>query len=478
MKIRITALLFLLVMTIIFISCAQTDNPAENTPATENTDQPENNPETQVTVTGPEIPDRDFEGYEFKIMNRIYGYSCYNFEYQVVEREDGSLINDAVYRRNLTIEEMYNIKMSEILVTDIANDVIKSILAGDQAFDLAFVRSEHVVPIVAPGMLIDFNTIPYIDMEKPWWDQNARRDLSVLNKQLWMNSDISISHYDTAIILFFNKKIAADYSLPDFYKLVRDGKWTYDVFSQCIKDLPIDIDGNGIFDKNDFWPMAGWNSITYTQWFHSGGQKIVTKDSNDSLVFNAATQAFSDQFYKIKEVLANCKIPGSDKNADHLAMFNNDLLMFFSATTGEAKEFRDMKSDFGIIPAPKPSEAQESYYVYSNYPVSMMVPATTADIERTGILIEALSYEGYKTVIPNYYEIMIQTKYIRDTDTIDMLDNYINNSLMYDMGNDIIRTIGDPITKLLMDDKDLTSYIASAESSVEGMIADFLSQIE
>ena len=478
MKIKITAILLLLVMTGIVISCAQTDNPAENTTAADGITQPENTPETQTTAPEPDLPDKDFEGYEFKIMNRIYGYSCYNFEYQVVEREDGSLINDAVYRRNLTVEEMYNVKISEIIVTDIANDVKKSILAGDQAFDLAFVRSEHIAPIVAPGMLIDFKTIPYIDMEKPWWDQNARRDLSVLNKQFWMNSDIGISHYDTAIIMFFNKKIAADYNLPDFYQLVRDGKWTYDVFSQSIKDLPIDIDGNGTFDKNDFWPMAGWHSITYTQWFHSGGQKIVTKDSNDSLVFNAATQAFSDQFYKVKEVLANCKIPGADKNADHLAMFNNDLLMFFSATTGEAKEFRDMESDFGIIPAPKPSEAQESYYVYSNYPVSMIVPATTADIERTGILIEALSYEGYKTVIPNYYQIMIQTKYIRDTDTIDMLDNYINNNLMYDIGNDIIRTIGEPITKLLMDDKDLTSYIASAESSVEGMLSDFLSQIE
>lgn len=461
----------------IFISCSGSEVPSDIT-TTDVINQQLESSNTISSAPEPDLPEEDFEGYEFKILNRIYGYSCYNFEYQYVEKEDGSLINDAVFQRNLAVEEKYNVKISEILTQNPAADIPKSILAGDQAFDIAFIRSEGISSIVQPGMLIDFNTIPNINMDNPWWDQNARRDFSVLGKQLWMTSDLTICHYDTAIILFFNKKLAEDYILPNYYDLVRDGKWTYDVFSESIKNLPIDIDGNGTLDKNDLFPMAGWYSITYTQWFHSGGQKIITKDSNDNLVFNASTQAFTEQFDRVKNILSTSKIPTSANNADHLLMFNTDLLLFFSATTGEAKEFRDMKNDFGIIPAPKPDESQENYYVYSNYPIPFVVPSTATDLNRTGIVLEALSYEGYKTVIPNYYEIMIQTKYVRDTETIDMLDNYINNNLMYDMGNDIIRSVGDPITKLIMEGKDLISYIASTETASEKLIADFVSQIQ
>ena len=54
-------------------------------------------------------------------------------------------------------------------------------------------------------------------------------------------------------------------------------------------------------------------------------------------------------------------------------------------------------------------------------------------MEGTGMLMEALSYEGYKSVIPVFYENILKTKSARDNESEDMID-YIFENLYYDMG--------------------------------------------
>ena len=50
------------------------------------------------------------------------------------------------------------------------------------------------------------------------------------------------------------------------------------------------------------------------------------------------------------------------------------------------------------------------------------IPKQAADTSRTGMIIEALSAEGYKQLIPVYYEVALKAKYLRDEDSTKMLD--------------------------------------------------------
>jgi hypothetical protein len=52
----------------------------------------------------------------------------------------------------------------------------------------------------------------------------------------------------------------------------------------------------------------------------------------------------------------------------------------------------------------------------------MAAPANLENPERTGIIISALSAEGYKQVTPVYYDIALKTKFIRDEESAEMID--------------------------------------------------------
>ena len=63
----------------------------------------------------------------------------------------------------------------------------------------------------------------------------------------------------------------------------------------------------------------------------------------------------------------------------------------------------------------------------------MALPATASDPERTGVVIELLSAEGRKSVLPVFYDIMLNTKVARDDESAVMLD-IIYNNCVYDIG--------------------------------------------
>ena len=71
-----------------------------------------------------------------------------------------------------------------------------------------------------------------------------------------------------------------------------------------------------------------------------------------------------------------------------------------------------MESDveFGILPMPKVEESQESYYAGSgDNPV--VIPITNNNMDRTGMIVEAMSAEGYRRVQPAYTETVMKERY-------------------------------------------------------------------
>ena len=95
---------------------------------------------------------------------------------------------------------------------------------------------------------------------------------------------------------------------------------------------------------------------------------------------------------------------------------------------------RDMNDDYGFLPVPKYDETCEKYYTMVGAGNHMpCIPKTTSDPERTSIILEALAAEGYRTVIPAYYEVALQRKYTRDTESADMLD-IIKDGRVFDIG--------------------------------------------
>lgn len=87
----------------------------------------------------PDIPEKDFGGAEFTILDFYEGDgigSIHNaFEFYT-EGYNGEILNDAVYDRNMRIQEKYNIVVKEIGSLEPANDALKSAMSGDNSYSI------------------------------------------------------------------------------------------------------------------------------------------------------------------------------------------------------------------------------------------------------------------------------------------------------------------------------------------------------
>ncbi len=464
--------LFLALLMLGLTACGSTDPGPSDTSDTPSSDSGETTPaDTEPAFT---FTEDNYNGYEFRIIRDHLGYSCYNFEYQDADEQNGDLLNDAVYKRNLSAEEKYNIKISEIDTGDLAGTVTRSIQADDNEFDVAMPRSDALGRMFQAGMYMDFHEIPNLNLDQPWWDQNMQEICTINGKLLFMSSDISIMHYETSVINFFNKKLAEDYKLGDLYQLVRDGKWTMDTYSELTKNIRNDLNGDSRYDENDLYPLTGWYDVTMPQFYIGGGANYVEKDADGELIYAVGTEQFERVFSKVSSVLSgSARVTDASFNPENLAMFISDHTFIFSGCVGEAKEFRDMPNDFGVLPAPKLDENQETYLTYSNCPIIMLIPVTAEDPARTGAILEWLSYRGHEEVIPSFYETMILTKYLRDDESVEMLDVYCMPNRIYHYGDifnieaNVINQMGvaDVTSQALM--STAASYKATATARIE-----------
>ena len=117
-------------------------------------------------------------------------------------------------------------------------------------------------------------------------------------------------------------------------------------------------------------------------------------------------------------------------------MFSEDRGMFMWIRMRIVENLRNMAADFGIIPLPKYDEKQSHYISRMNPNVSTVtaVLKSNPDLERTGIILEALTCESKYTVQPAYYDLNLKVKNTRDTDSESMLDIiYDNRYTLYDI---------------------------------------------
>ena len=62
-----------------------------------------------------------------------------------------------------------------------------------------------------------------------------------------------------------------------------------------------------------------------------------------------------------------------------------------------------------------------------------MVPSTVKDAEMMSVVLEAMSYYGYKNIISVYFDEVLSYKYSPDPESVEIL-NLIKKSRIYDFG--------------------------------------------
>ena len=135
--------------------------------------------------------------------------------------------------------------------------------------------------------------------------------------------------------------------------------------------------------------------------------------------------------------------------------------------------------DFGIVPFPKFDEAQDGYKTFCGAGIEG-VPIHIEDPQRTGVILEALSYYSYEYQRPVFFDIVLENKAVRDTDSYEMI-TIMHEGKTFDFGFNL-----DPSGKLVgilqtltqKKSTDFTSLYTALEPTIEAKFDDMYANLQ
>jgi hypothetical protein len=443
--------IYFIFLVLVFSSCAK-ENKTDANQVTEDklsaTDQNNSaveNGEKQNEAAAEQFPypEADFGGYEFRML--VPGPDTgfwYNDEMYAAE-ENGDPINDAIYKRVKEVESMYNIKLVNIESQgDKAGLARKSILSGTNAYDMLLMEmgGGNVQTLASEGHLVNLHTVFSLNLNKPWWDQKCVEGMSLVGKLFNATGEISYFRYRTTEIILFNKKMLREFALEDPYQLVKDKKWTIDKMIEMMKGVAQDLDGDGKMTKEDRFGIVVYTSVISTGMFGAGElmSKKNSEDIPELVMNNERLISVVDNYFEFvldSNIAFDWARLGGDRPFDvGLQIFEQDRALFDFNGMHAVPNLRQMDTDFGILPIPLYEEKQTSYGHIANSYVTpfVCIPADSADIERTGIIIDAMARKGMEHITPAYYDVSLKGKFARDDESQEILD-LVFSTLVYDI---------------------------------------------
>lgn len=432
----ISLLLLGAIMTNALISCGSTD-PVVDTPDDSGTTS------EQVTTEAPEII-RDFEEKTL----RVYMTSDYIYQMQADE-ETGDVSNDAIYRRNQKITEKYNFKIEPIIAGDtgtfnVWNSLATSVMAGDDAYDLAGHYAYNYIDALSKGKtLVNWLEVPNINLDEPWWSKEINDGTTINGKLYGISGYLSTTLMQMTYGIYFNDKLIGNYGLSDtsLYKTVEDGKWTIDYLATIVKSMYSDLNGDGKRDINDQYGFASMPDNSPDIFLAAFDQPITDHDKDGYLSVVVNTEKTADIINKVLDLYYNNEgavnletLTSYVTNGANKYFANGQLVFCPSTFLAAFSTYRDMDSEYGILPPPKWDEEQEKYYSHVQDKFTAWgIPVTATDLDFIGFVTDALCRETYETVYPIFYDIALKDKYSKDQDAAKMVD-LIMEGVTFDAG--------------------------------------------
>lgn len=423
-------LLFVAVILVVTMLCScQTEDVITNTTAFVTDTAPEEY--TPIAV--------DYGDYDFTVLSA----GNVAFDDFSADEESNVVLDQAHYERKTKVESEFNIN----ILTDVKPGrsvgggpgciaLTTDYMAGTTTYDAALIAGYDVSVLAYANMLYDLNSLPVLDLSRPYWDQNANRDLAINGTMFFTTGDITVSDNNAIFTLLFNKKLIDDYELTSPYDYVHSGNWTLETFSDLIKQVSEDLNSDGIRDENDRFGLLVWDDAIMGI-INGIGEKCASVNSDGDIsltLYNDRTVEALDKYFDIiyDETTALCY---QRKLKSASGIWNNNQGLFWLSSLGNVPALRSMEADFGIVPYPKLDNLQDRYYqTVSPYNSQFYcAPILLEDYERTGRILDALAYYGKEIVTPAYYEKTIVGQSTRDAESIEMLD-IIFSTVAYDFG--------------------------------------------
>ena len=413
----------------------ETEPTAVQTPTVGAEDTPAAAEETEPDIYA-DLPTGSYGGAGFGLLQ--YEETSAATSTLCVEELNGEAVNDAIFQRTVNVSERLDVTIDyeKNSLADVNRIMDANITAGDDSVQAFWQHSTNgVTNFLIKGYLMDQNTMPGLDFSNPWWNNNAMDSLRLNAKTYLSFGDINYYLFDFQSIIIANSPRIVDYNMADPYTLVREGEWTIDAFLGMIKDSARDLDGDGALgSSSDLIGFTGYPTATELGFTHAADVELFSRDADGSIVYDGVSEKYFDVVSRYSAVLGNKTL--AEHGGDFLGRFRNGLTMFTSCSVGQLSTMRDVEFDYAVLPFPKYDVEQDGYISFiTNQIQPMLIPITVADTERAGVVLENLAAESHRLVREKYFEELVNYKYVRDQDAIDILQMLYGGNGRFEIGH-------------------------------------------
>ncbi len=441
----IAALLAFILLGSSLVSCGVSteEEDSDSTEKSQSTSASTNVEEEVETILDHDLPhDLDYNEDEVVIVSRYReGWTSGEI---AVEKITNEPVNDAVYERNIAVEEELNVKINSLeenqhdpstLMTQIANN-IKS---GSGDYDIVACAAYVTVNEALNGTFADLRQTEYLNFDKPYWSQGYNEVIQYQGTQYTVTGSMVLSLYRFAFITTFNKRLFTEAQVEFPYTAVKNNDWTLDYQTSLVPLFHFDNDGTPD-DENDIYGLVTTPYISVDPYWSSCDVPIIGRDEAGGyeMIFDV------EKLYNVAEKTMKLfyGTDGATYIYDHYGYDDeqNDIRMMFSNSHSamatvrvlelESGDMRQMDDEFGVLPMPKYDKEQASYKTLMHDQFTVMAIPTTVTGDRLNemsAVLECMAAEGHKLVRPAYYESALRYKYMKDPESWDMMDIIIDN---------------------------------------------------
>jgi hypothetical protein len=384
-----------------------------------NGDNKDTSAATSAEAAATTVETFDYEGYEFTISDGMY-FPQYTETGSPASQLDAEW--DDLYT---ALEDKYNI---EIVCQPIQNnaDTLTALtaasMAGNTLADLIRCRQTAYWPAGKKNIILPVDGEQLVSLGLDSTDETRWFQPPINETKVWGNAwglDVASKFVPvkTGYFVTFNKgMIASNTTYTDLYKLVRDKKWTWDVYLDIAQDCTKDTNGDGATDQWGCGATAWGNEITTNGVDYVGpdstGKWVVLLDCPegiDSLNFLIAentTGRLDESSGTCRQAFADGKIAFNWANMGHL---NPDSPCYNSVF------------DYGIIPMPMGPAATGYVASFDDNDV-LVIQAANPNLDKVVKIMNdwALIVNDTKS----YLEVLGDGR-CRTTEDIEMMADYI-----------------------------------------------------
>lgn len=281
--------------------------------------------------------------------------------------------------------------------------------------------------------------------------------------------------------------------VEDPYKLLSDGKWTFEALHRNAKLATAEVDGIDGMTFMDRWGLF-LNEVYATTLFIGAGERLTEKDADDYPIISVETKKATAVIEKIREIFNDktstiiiegyqASLGGAFPDVYYAATVatSDNRALFRTMSIVDLKELVDYDCSYGILPTPKFNEDQDEYYniVSAILASCLCIHNMVDDPTASAAVAEALAASSTNTVRKAYYEFVLKGRQIPDDKGEEALDVIFNNRVYEAATIYVFGSLSSLITTCAKAPSDVfASTLESMKPTVESDIAKVIAAYE